>query len=163
MTATSFILNLSSKMPLFSWSVGFFLFLGKDFSWVSVMQELSRCVWVLIRCGEPVLLFACEQGTKGRIQIVQVPWTTNTSLCLYFAFSIWCSSKTTGKCCLLTSERCGVNTRGGSWFLGGGELLRCDCLADSHAIRYLMSGYKFFVAASQPGGEQHQVLPKLQY
>ena len=33
------------------------------------MQKLSRCIWVLIRCGKPILLFffflLCEQGTKG--------------------------------------------------------------------------------------------------
>lgn len=43
----------------------FFVILKRFFSWVSVMQKLSRCVWVLIRCGEPILLFCSEEGTKG--------------------------------------------------------------------------------------------------
>lgn len=61
MTATSFILNLSRNTPLFSAEVWisflFFVLFSKDFSGVSVMQKLSRCVWVLIRCGKPILLF----------------------------------------------------------------------------------------------------------
>lgn len=34
------------------------------FSCLSVTHKLSRCVWVLIRCAQPILLFAMKR-TKG--------------------------------------------------------------------------------------------------
>lgn len=62
MTATSFILNLSKRTPLFSaevWNSFVFLIL-KRFQ-MSVMQKLSRCVWVLIRW----FFFFCFAAVNG--------------------------------------------------------------------------------------------------
>lgn len=74
MTATSFILNLSRKTPLFSVQLRIFFLFARVFqekkkiriffSCLSVTQKLSRCVWVLIRCAQPILLFAMKR-TKG--------------------------------------------------------------------------------------------------
>lgn len=76
---------IKKNASLFSWSVDFFFFFfvlfSKDFSGVSVMQKLSRCVWVLIRCGKPILLFffffLLWTGNKRKLRFHEVQWAAN--------------------------------------------------------------------------------------
>lgn len=91
MTATSFILNLSKRMPLFSaevWNSFVFLIL-KRFQ-LSVMQKLSRCVWVLIRCCTPIffLLCCCEREQKEFQLFEQINAKTGKAKRAFF-FSRW--------------------------------------------------------------------------
>lgn len=44
--------------------LGSWEFFKNNFSCSNVMQKLSRCIWVLIRCAEPILLFCYEENKK---------------------------------------------------------------------------------------------------
>lgn len=71
---------IKKNASLFSWSEDFFspflvCYSKKIFSWVSVMQKLSRCVWVLIRCGKPIFTVLLLTGNKRKFGI-QARWRT---------------------------------------------------------------------------------------